>query len=891
VTDFSKLKGFTSTWYEPKWRAFDEPEIALTALAELQRIQGPVTIDIESGIEKDISFEHPQRHTLLCVGLGYQRGKVAVIGEIALRDPRVQAALLHYLQTHPIKAQNGKFDLKGLYPKLKDELDQRVALKLYADTLIKHYCLDERQGVHGLEYMGVEMLGTPLWKSVLDRYRGKHDSYAVVPRPVLYKYNAFDIHVTDLLDDLLDKQLDCFGPENNEPARRRADGQVWGLRDLHNFLCRASDQLQFVELNGLGVDLQYNAELAVQYSASLAVLEERIGNAILNDNWRTTNIRAKEFNPRSPKQVKAVVKDTFGLKLPFKMNQAKEYKETTDEDALTDLLERNLGKSSEEFFRRMLEHRKEAKAYGTYVRGIRNRLYHGRVFPTILLHGTSTGRPSCRNPNLFNIPRQSSLRKQFVPVKEGYTLIEGDYCLTLGTRILKKDLTWDAIENLKVGDELIGFHEENTSTMMPSTVTQTDELTKLCYEITLENGKALTSSHDHKWLACYSGSTQRHWLATSRLKPGQSLLFYVEPWETDDSRDGGWLSGFLDGEGSLDKNKSGKWDGVKFGQNDGPVQDKARRLLQELGYWTTTYRTTKCKEFKVSGPPRAALRLIGQLRPERFLARSEDIWLGRTSCNSHKIVSVRPVNEQKVVAVQTTTHTMVAEGYLTHNCQNEGRTLCWLAQDEYLRTIFNDPERDLFDELTPRLYGNVLGLNKAEMKELRIRVKAYFYGLGYGREAHSIAMEYDIPVSEAERGMREFFKVIPSVVKFREETRAQVLKGKDLITPFGRHRRFWLITKSNRKDVMNEALAFLPQSIASDICMDAFIHIRPRLKGIGFVRNLVYDSILVECKVNKIMEATVIMNEEMLASAERIVGNYVTFKVDFKSGPSWGELS
>jgi uracil-DNA glycosylase family 4 len=643
VNDFGKLKGFSASWYEPRWKAFEEVEEALQALAELQEIPGPVTLDIEAGIEKDVSFEQPSRHTLLCVGLEFRPGRAVVIGETALRDERVLQVLLRYLLTHPIRAQNGKFDIKGMYAKLRKYMQPNDRLRLFSDTMLKHYCLDERQGVHSLGYLGIEMLGTPNWKGALDKYKSPGDSYAVIPRPVLYEYNAKDIHVTDMVDEILDKQL-AERPE---------------LQRLHEFLCRASDELMFPELNGIGIDLAYNNELAVTYNASLAILEEQIANTIPEDRWvgaweRLFPARAnkvQQFNPRSPKQVASVVEEIFGLRLPMKMNQRKEYAKTTDVEALTALLEKSLGKPAEEFFRRMLEHRKEAKLYGTYVKGIRKRVYRGRVYPTFLLHGTTSGRLSCRNPNLQNIPRGSVMRKQFVPVKPENVFIEGD-----------------------------------------------------------------------------------------------------------------------------------------FGQN-------------------------------------------------------------------------------------------------------ELRVLCWLAQDEYLREIFNDPSRDLFDELTPRLYGDTSALSAAEYKETRIRVKAYVYGLSYGREAYSIAMEYGIPVVEAERGMKAFFDVIPATVRFRDQTRNKVLGGQDLITVFGRHRRFMLITNSNRKDVLNEALSFLPQSTASDICLDGFVHLRPRLKGKGYIRNIVHDSILTECHRDDMEEVKAIMNEEMLAAARRVVGDYVAFKVDMKSGPSWGELS
>jgi uracil-DNA glycosylase family 4 len=637
ASDFGKIFGTTSTWYEPKWRAFDEPEIALQALSELRRLPGRrVVIDIEAGIEKDVSFDHPNRHTLLCIGIGYQRGKVVVIGETALKDQRVREALTLYLLTHDLVAQNGKFDLKGLRPHLKADF------VLWCDTLLKHYCIDERQGVHSLEYMGIELVGAPNWKGMLDQYRKKGESYAVIPRHILYQYNAYDVHVTDLVDEVLDSTL----------------GKRPELQKLHQFLCRASDQLKFIELNGLGVDLAYNHELAVGYQASLAILRERIAGTIPFDAWRdqwallfpARANKLQQFNPNSPKQVQGVVEGIFGYKLPMKLNQQKEYRKTTDAEALEGLLALALETPAEEFFRRMLEHRKEAKLYGTYVKGIRRRIYRGRVFPTFLLHGTTTGRLSCRNPNLQNIPRASIMRRQFVPVSPENVFVEGD-----------------------------------------------------------------------------------------------------------------------------------------FGQN-------------------------------------------------------------------------------------------------------ELRVLCWLAQDEFLRDIFNDPTRDLFDEFRPRLYGDTSGLDKAALKELRIRIKAYVYGLSYGREAKSISIEFGIPLSEAERGMKLFFNVIPDVVKFRELTRNKVLNGHDLVTPYGRHRRFWLITKSNKKDVMNEALAFLPQSIASDICLDAFTHLRPELKGIGYIRNIVHDSMLGECHESKVEEMKALMRKHMLEAARRVVGDYVRFQVDFGVGRSWGEL-
>jgi len=226
--------------------------------------------------------------------------------------------------------------------------------------------------------------------------------------------------------------------------------------------------------------------------------------------------------------------------------------------------------------------------------------------------------------------------------------------------------------------------------------------------------------------------------------------------------------------------------------------------------------------------------------------------------------------------------------------QAELRILTWLAQDEYFQEILNDPTRDLFDELTPILYPELP--SKAEVpeelwKDIRVRVKAFVYGLSYGRTEFSIAREYKLSVREAERTKNRFFSTIPSVVEWQKDVKQQVWQGKDLITPFGRHRRFHLITQNNWKSIQNEAMAFLPQSTSSDVCLRAMVHVRRDLRGTGaFVRNMVYDSILVDCPADMASDMAVLLDRRMVESAQELVGDYVNFATDCKIGDNWGEV-
>lgn len=397
VTDVGKLKSeSTIRWKEPAYAVFDDPDSAVKALEEIDRTypNGELVIDIEVGVEKDFAFTHADRFKVLCVGIGYAAHRAIVLGEAALESEAVRAALRWLLSCHPLCAHNGKFDLPGL-----QTLGIPVgSIKLWFDTMLAHYCLDERRGTHGLGYLGVELLGAPDWKHALDRYLTKKtDSYAVVPRGVLYKYNAYDVCVTWLLKDR-------FIPELEAATNPRADGYYKNLRELHDFLIEVSNELLMpAEDAGVAVDIEYLDLLTDEYLQVLEKLEAELWD--IAGDYRDEKTGG-QINVRSPQQLTRFF-HAEGVKTG-----------TTNKEFLADLLTRVdpvsvLGL----FVVQLLRYRREHKLYSTYVKGIRKRMYRGRVYPTFLIHGTQTGRLACRNPNLQNIPRESKIRRQFVPEK------------------------------------------------------------------------------------------------------------------------------------------------------------------------------------------------------------------------------------------------------------------------------------------------------------------------------------------------------------------------------------------------------------------------------------------------------------------------------------------
>lgn len=61
-----------------------------------------------------------------------------------------------------------------------------------------------------------------------------------------------------------------------------------------------------------------------------------------------------------------------------------------------------------------------------FVDGWINRMYEGKLYPHYKLHGTVTGRTSCTDPNLQQVPRDPTIRN-LVGAPKGWTFVEADF--------------------------------------------------------------------------------------------------------------------------------------------------------------------------------------------------------------------------------------------------------------------------------------------------------------------------------------------------------------------------------------------------------------------------------------------------------------------------------
>ena len=165
-----------------------------------------------------------------------------------------------------------------------------------------------------------------------------------------------------------------------------------------------------MEFSGVLVDREIIDEFSKKLSSSVDNLTHEI--------W---NMAETEFNINSPKQLGEILFEK--LQLPVIKKTKSGY--STDADVLEKL------RLEHPIIDKILEYRTLNKLKATYIDGIIPLIKEdGRVHAKFNQTVTATGRISCTEPNLQNIPIRTEigkeLRKMFV-AKEGFTFLDADY--------------------------------------------------------------------------------------------------------------------------------------------------------------------------------------------------------------------------------------------------------------------------------------------------------------------------------------------------------------------------------------------------------------------------------------------------------------------------------
>lgn len=268
-------------------------------------------------------------------------------------------------------------------------------------------------------------------------------------------------------------------------------------------------------------------------------------------------------------------------------------------------------------------------------------------------------------------------------------------CLPPDARLLTADLRWVAQADLAVGDKIVGFDEEPTGegrwgAASGHRMTRTATIEALgrdmqpCYRIVTDRGEVIASA-EHLWLARRMGgpdSTRAYpfdWTASAALKPGAQIRYLAAPWEQDESYDAGRVRGFVEGEGHVTVYGSEGYTKARAGyaQRPGPLLDEINEIVsRDFDIRSRLARSgvnsSLVAQVDLMGGWKEVWRFLGKYRPTRLIGRAPELIDGHSingrASEVATVLAVELIGEREVVTIQTSTRTMIAEGYFSHNC-------------------------------------------------------------------------------------------------------------------------------------------------------------------------------------------------------------------------------
>lgn len=219
--------------------------------------------------------------------------------------------------------------------------------------------------------------------------------------------------------------------------------------------------------------------------------------------------------------------------------------------------------------------------------------------------------------------------------------------------------------------------------------------------------------------------------------------------------------------------------------------------------------------------------------------------------------------------------------------QAELRAIAFLSGDENLRGIYLDTSRSLHKEVATQFYGDNYTY------EQYVRAKNINFSAVYWISAHSLTQYYGVPKDEAQPFIDFWWERFPKVWDWTKSIEKQVLEHGELQSPFGHKRRFYVIPAdySGKMHIVKEGINFLPQNIAGNITLWAFIRLSEDLDWEkAQLRINVHDNIVLNVRDEFVDEIADMTQRYMEAAVKEAIGWDFPFLAEVTIGKNWGNL-
>ena len=238
------------------------------------------------------------------------------------------------------------------------------------------------------------------------------------------------------------------------------------------------------------------------------------------------------------------------------------------------------------------------------------------------------------------------------------------YCSPAETPIWMGDFSFKRIDDVRVGDTVVGFTDPENgerSKLRKATVERVQCRKSKVVKITLESGRTVRCTEDHRWLR--NPNDQNGNWRYGAVKVGDNMAHVIDPWEApDDEKLAGWLGGMYDGEGNEQV----------ISQSPTHNPDTCAELERafdhfDIPYKVVTHKTHNVNKYRITGGRQNLAKFLSYTKPvkKQWL---ESAVLSTRYRNKDRVVSIEPDGEEAVYSLQTESGNYVAWGYASSNC-------------------------------------------------------------------------------------------------------------------------------------------------------------------------------------------------------------------------------
>lgn len=213
--------------------------------------------------------------------------------------------------------------------------------------------------------------------------------------------------------------------------------------------------------------------------------------------------------------------------------------------------------------------------------------------------------------------------------------------------------------------------------------------------------------------------------------------------------------------------------------------------------------------------------------------------------------------------------------------QAELRCIAVISDCKPLKDIYLDTNLSLHHETAKKYYGH----SNYDKDQYTI-CKNMNFGICYLQGAMTFAQTYGLTRQDAQAYIDLWWTTFPETKHWVDEVREVMERDTYVKNPFGRRRRFHLITSDNVDELHRQAVNMIPQSTASEFTMSACIELDKA--GVPIV-STVHDSIIADVPEDEAMDVAKLMKKVMEAQPKETIGWDLPFVVDISVGPTWGD--